>query len=113
MWPAIAARVFLRQQVAVVGELVSAFPNRVPPRLPTPPDRLIGRVLQIPTNRCRYRDRDLALLVKHVRLDISQWYGGDWVWLEGDEVDEHGQLLSWTSALVHVSACTISPPGAQ
>lgn len=89
---------------------MSAFPLRVPPRLPTPPERLNGRVLQVAADRCRYRDRTLLLLVRRVRVDISQWYGGDWVWLEGDEINDDGQRMGWISALVHVSACTIDPP---
>jgi hypothetical protein len=93
-----------------MGDPMSAFPLRVPPRLPIPPERLNGRLLRIPADRCRYRDRNLLLLIRRVRLDISQWYGGDWVWLEGDEINEHGQPLGWTSALVHVSACAVEPP---
>jgi hypothetical protein len=92
---------------------MSAFPIRMPPRLPTPPDRLNGRVLHIPPDLCRYRDHGLVLVVRRVRLDISQWYGGEWVWLEGDEIDENGQSLPRTSALVHVSACTVGPAAPQ
>jgi len=76
-----------------------------PPRLPLPADHLIGHLMRIPADRCRYRDAGLALLVRRVRLDISRWYGGVWVWLEGDELADTGHSLGRTQALVHVSAC--------
>lgn len=91
---------------------MTADPHRVPPRLPVPPERLIGQVLRIPPDQCRYRKRTLLLRVTRVRLNISYWYGGDWVWLEGDEIDLHGQTLATISELVHVSACAPSPPTA-
>lgn len=67
-------------------------------------------MLHIPVEWCRYRERHLVLLVERVRVDISQWYAGNWVWLEGEEIDEYGRPLRRTSALVHVSACTLNPP---
>ncbi|MEU7903642.1 hypothetical protein [Actinoplanes sp. NPDC049118] len=82
----------------------------VAPRLPVPAGQLVGRLMRIPADRCRYRDRGLALLVRRVRLDISQWYGGLWVWLEGDEIADSGYAVGWTQALVHVSACTLETP---
>ncbi|GIF09517.1 hypothetical protein [Actinoplanes siamensis] len=75
-----------------------------PPRLPVPADQLVGRVLKVPAGDCRYRDGVLVLLVQRVRLDISQWYGGLWIWLEGDELIG-GYRLRWTQGLVHVAAC--------
>jgi hypothetical protein len=86
------------------------------PRLPVNPDQLVGRVLHIPADHCRYREMGFALLVRCVRLDISQWYGGAWVWLEGDELTDAGYSLGWTQALVHVSVCqgrwrAACPPG--
>jgi hypothetical protein len=85
---------------------MSALSIAEPPRLPVPADRLVGFVLQIPAGRCRYRGARFALLVRRVRLDISQWYGGEWVWLEGDELADAGYSLGWIQALVHVSVCT-------
>ncbi|WP_436522554.1 hypothetical protein [Actinoplanes sp. HUAS TT8] len=75
-----------------------------PPDLPVPADQLIGRVLEVPAGGCRYRNGVLVLLVHRVRLDISQWYDGLWVWVEGDEL-VGGYRLGWTQALVHVTAC--------
>jgi hypothetical protein len=76
-----------------------------PPRLPVPVDQLLGRVLRIPAGGCRYRGGALTLLVRRVRLDISQWYGGAWVWLEGDELAATGFSLGRVQALVRVSVC--------
>ncbi|BCY05408.1 hypothetical protein [Actinoplanes sp. L3-i22] len=75
-----------------------------PPHLPVPADQLVGRVLEIPDGKCRYRDGVLVLRVQRVRLDISQWYGGLWIWVEGDELIG-GYRLRWTQALVHVAVC--------
>jgi hypothetical protein len=89
---------------------MSPFAIAVPPRLPVPAGQLVGRLVQIPAGRCQYRESGLALLVRRVRLDISQWYGGAWVWLEGDEIADTGYSLGWTQALVHVSACVTDAP---
>lgn len=82
----------------------------VAPRLPVPAGQLVGHLVRIPADRCRYRDSGLVLLVRRVRLDISQWYGGAWVWLEGDQIARSGYSLGWTQALVHVSTCVTDAP---
>ncbi|MEU8607131.1 hypothetical protein AB0C29_03900 [Actinoplanes sp. NPDC048791] len=87
-------------------------PFAIAPRLPVPTGQLVGHLLRIPADRCRYRESGLVLLVRRVRLDISQWYGGAWVWLEGDEIAGTGYSLGWTQALVHVSACVTDAPPA-
>jgi len=38
-----------------------------------------------------------------VRVDISLFYDGNWVWVDGDEVDDAGQSIGHTQALLHVS----------
>ena len=91
---------------------MSGLDIAVPPRLPVPADQLVGHVLRIPAGRCRYRDSALTLLVRCVRVDISQWYGGRWAWLEGDELADAGYSVGRTQALVHVSVCTLDPPAA-
>jgi hypothetical protein len=89
---------------------MSPFAIAVSPRLPVPVGQLIGHVVQIPADRTRYRRTELALLVRRVRLDISQWYDGAWVWLEGDELAHDGYSLGRTQALVHVSVCVPVTP---
>jgi hypothetical protein len=86
-------------------EVLSVMAVSMPPRLPVPADRLVGYLLRIPADACHYRGHGVSLLVRRVRLDISHWYGGQWVWLEGEELAPSGQRLRWTQALVHVSAC--------
>lgn len=76
------------------------------PRLPVEPDRLVGATVRLAAEQCRYRADALNLRVRRVRLDISGWYGGDWVWLEGDELGEHGQPVGPVQALVTVAALT-------
>jgi hypothetical protein len=95
-----------------VVDVMSPFAIVAAPRLPVPAEQLVGHLMLIPAGQCRYRDSGLALLVGRVRLDISQWYGGAWVWLEGDEVADSGCSLGWTQALVHVSACVTDAPAA-
>ncbi|MEU4564895.1 hypothetical protein AB0F72_41495 [Actinoplanes sp. NPDC023936] len=86
---------------------MSGLSISVPPHLPVPADQLIGRVLHIPAGSCRYRDAALVLFVRRVRLDISRWHGGHWVWVEGDELADTGYRLGWVQALVHVDACRL------
>ena len=98
------------QHVRAVADVMNLFAVVAAPRLPVPAEHLVGRLVRIPAGRCRYRDSGLELVVRRVRLDISQWYGGAWVWLEGDEIADTGHSLGWTQALVHVSACVPAAP---
>jgi hypothetical protein len=75
-----------------------------PPRLPMPADDLIGHVVRLAPGDCQYVGHSLTLLVKRVRVDISRWYSGDWVWLEGDALDARGRVIARTQALVAVTA---------
>jgi hypothetical protein len=76
----------------------------MPPRLPMAADDLVLRVVRLAPCDCQYRAEPLTLLVKRIRMDISRWYGGDWVWLEGDALDECGRAIAYTQALVAVAA---------
>lgn len=72
----------------------------VPPRcLPA-----VGQVLDLAGDDLRYREAALRLRVSEIRADISGWYGGQWVWLEGHELDLGGQPIAWQQQLVRVSA---------
>jgi hypothetical protein len=75
---------------------------------PIPPRRVhrVGVVLLLGAGQWRYTNepRPLMLLVNRVRLDISGWYAGDWVWIEGAELDRSGTAVRRAQALVHVDA---------
>jgi hypothetical protein len=85
--------------VAVRREAVFAQP----PRLPVPADSVVGRVLAVPAGKCRYRDDAFSLRVSKIRDDVSLWYGGDWVWLEGEDLGEQDCRRRFAPVLVHVS----------
>jgi hypothetical protein len=61
---------------------VTRWGNRPPDRIPE-----VGAVLDLPVGDVRYRSAPLRLLVKCPRPDISLWYDGQWIWLEGAELD--------------------------
>jgi len=71
-----------------------------------PPRRVpaVGQVLTLDASEVRYRRAPLRLQVSRVRGDISGWYSGDWVWLEGRELDATGYPISWQQVLVAVAA---------
>jgi hypothetical protein len=64
----------------------------------------VGDVLDFAAGEVRYRRAALRLRVSRVRVDISGWYGGGWVWLEGRELDPSGYPISWQQVLVAVAA---------
>jgi hypothetical protein len=51
-------------------------------------------VLTLAVPELRYRRAPLRFQVSRVREDISGWYGGEWVWLEGRELDTTGYPIS-------------------
>ena len=75
-------------------------PLRLTPR--QVPD--VGQVLRLASGDVRYRTAPLRLLVARVRLDISDWYGGEWVWVEGHELDAADHPIAWQQALIRVAA---------
>jgi hypothetical protein len=75
-----------------------------PPRLPVSAEQLIGRVLRLVPEQCRYLSAPLTLRVTAVRTDISQWYDGKWVWLEGVELSTDGEPVRPMQVLVAVNA---------
>jgi hypothetical protein len=74
---------------------ISARPRRVPVR---------GAVLYLRPGQWRYGTRPLILRVRRPRPEISLWYGGSWVWVVGDELDESGEVVGRLPVLVHVNA---------
>lgn len=76
--------------------------------LRTPPRRVphLGQILELADDDMRYRTTPLRLQVTEVRLEISQWYGGEWVWVEGHELDATNHPIAWQQALIRVAAIT-------
>lgn len=82
------------------GRSAGLDPCRRPPRrVPT-----VGQVLSLAEKEVRYRKSPLRLRVARVRTDISGWYSGEWVWLEGHELDAGGYPIGWQQLLVAVGA---------
>ncbi|MEW2475977.1 hypothetical protein AB0875_19485 [Micromonospora gifhornensis] len=63
-----------------------------------------GDVLRLRSSDYRYATGPLRLRIVRVRLDISQWYEGQWVWLEGVEITPDGQDGAWRPVLVRLAA---------
>jgi hypothetical protein len=49
-----------------------------------------GDVVRLVEQDHRYAARPLRLRIVRVRLDLSVWYDGRWVWLEGVELRRDG-----------------------
>ncbi|MFG1834102.1 hypothetical protein [Micromonospora chersina] len=45
-----------------------------------------GDVVQLAESDYRYADGPLRLRIVRVRPELSEWYDGEWVWLEGVEI---------------------------
>lgn len=70
----------------------------------------IGQVLDLAGAEVRYRGCGLRLRLDRVRLDISGWYDGAWVWVEGQQLDGSGRPVGWQQALVAVAAIERAGP---
>ena len=77
------------------GEAGSRLPRRVPHT---------GQVLRLDPTDMRYRTRPLIVRVERVRLDISTYYNGDWVWVEGAELGPDGGIVGRLQVLISVDA---------
>ncbi|MEU4551854.1 hypothetical protein [Micromonospora violae] len=92
-------RVRLHGQVEVVP---AAAVTRVP---------VIPRVSVVPGNVVRFAESDyqypagpLRLRIVRVRLDLSEWYDGQWVWLEGVEIGPDDQDGAFRQVLARIAA---------
>jgi len=71
-----------------------------PRTLPDP-----GQILDLQAGDVRYRSAPPRFRVQRVREDISRWYDGAWVWLEGHELHPTaGHPMLWLQILVAVDA---------
>jgi hypothetical protein len=73
----------------------------------------MGSVLTLAPADWRYHDgaRPLTLQVVGIRHDLSRWYGGQWVWVEGHEVERPGGGPAGASDADPDSGC--SDPGSK
>lgn len=74
------------------------------PRRPTNVDRKAGDLVRLGEDDYKYGVGPLALRVSRVRDDLSHYYNGEWIWLEGIEIRSRGdgparQVLVRASAL--------------
>ncbi|MER5454628.1 hypothetical protein ABT008_07590 [Micromonospora sp. NPDC002389] len=89
-------------------------------RVPVVPQVCVapGDVVRLDMADYRYPAGPLRLRIVRVRLDVSQWYDGQWVWLEGVEIGPDGKDGTWRPVLARVAAlpslaasgCGTSPP---
>ncbi|MBT8226021.1 MAG: hypothetical protein HKP61_16680 [Dactylosporangium sp.] len=70
-----------------------------------------GAVLTLAPGDWRYHDgtRTLTIRVAGVRKDISQWYGGKWVWIEGHQVERPGQMPPGHPMQILIRCAAIPP----
>lgn len=76
-------------------------PSAVPPRcrLPQP-----GEELHLQAGECRYHGGAFVLRVERPRPDLSSYYDGLWLWLEGWRLDENGLPQGQAQFLVSTGA---------
>ncbi|WP_422733376.1 hypothetical protein ACN26Y_21430 [Micromonospora sp. WMMD558] len=63
-----------------------------------------GDVVQLAESDYRYADGPLRLRIVRVRPDLSEWYHGEWVWLEGVAIGPDGQDAAFRPVLARVAA---------
>jgi len=65
-----------------------------------------GDVVRLAAEDRLYEREPVTLRVTRVRHDLLACYGGEWVWLNGFEVDADGREGSWLRILARVAALT-------
>ncbi|MDG4797542.1 hypothetical protein [Micromonospora sp. WMMD1082] len=74
------------------------------PRLPV----AAGDVVRLAEPDYRHATGPLRLRIVRARPDISEWYAGEWVWLEGIEIGPDGRDGAFRPVLVNVAALSQS-----
>jgi hypothetical protein len=65
----------------------------------------VGAVLDLEPGQWRFGgSRPLRIRITGVRADISRWYSGDWVWVDGDELNQSGEYVWPMQVLVSCDA---------
>lgn len=70
----------------------------------TGPDVPPGTVLQLAAEQWQYADGPLRLRVLRVRHELSRYYDGRHVWIEGLRLDDAGRPGAFVQALVRIDA---------
>jgi hypothetical protein len=85
-------------------------PNGMDERAVTPTP-ITPEVAVVPGDVVHLREQDyqhgcgpLRLRIIHVRLDLSSWYDGQWVWLEGIDINTDGRAGRFRHVLARVAA---------
>ncbi|MCZ7422955.1 hypothetical protein O7605_25970 [Verrucosispora sp. WMMA2121] len=63
-----------------------------------------GDVVRLAESDHRYATGPIRLRIVRIRPDISEWYEGEWVWLEGVEIGPDDQDGPFRPVLVRVAA---------
>lgn len=63
-----------------------------------------GDVVHLREQDYQHGSGPLRLRIVCVRLDLSLWYDGQWVWLEGIEMSSHGRSGRFRQVLARVAA---------
>ncbi|NJP34644.1 hypothetical protein [Micromonospora thermarum] len=74
--------------------------------LPITPEVAVvpGDVIHLREHDYQHGCGPLRLRIIHVRLDLSTWYDGQWVWLEGIEINTDGRAGRFRQVLARVAA---------
>jgi hypothetical protein len=64
-----------------------------------------GDILDLHPGDRKWNHDPMRLRVTAVRHDLSKYYD-DLIWIEGDQLDAHGQAVRWTQELVKLAALT-------
>lgn len=75
----------------------------------TTPDVPVGTVLELAADQWEYGDGPLRLRVTRVRHDLSRYYAGERVWIEGVRLDRDGSPIGCVQALVRSAALPGDP----
>ncbi|WP_431877446.1 hypothetical protein [Micromonospora marina] len=75
-------------------------------RTPTTPEVAVvpGDVVHLREQDYQHGYGPLRLRIVCVRLDLSLWYDGHWVWLEGIDINPDGRAGCFRQVLARVAA---------
>jgi hypothetical protein len=78
------------------------------PSYSQPPNAVpkIGMIIEVGPDDVRYRDRPLKMRIDEFLPEISQWYDGEWVWVNGYELNDADVPIAWVQALVRTNLFT-------